>query len=321
VNVTREHKLFNLAGHIERGATFVGFLNTVSENLATQIAAYEWIPFITAISRTNDRIVVANSFDTYPDSDWKVLAPIVRTELLDLPVRNKIKMPPHEIGTGVNAFSLFGNGQYDALGIVIVRGRGRVLLLPRYKSNDDVIETFLNRVMPKLYDLKARTTLIDTFKSPSEKNQEEGLEGLRAQIKETEQQFRAAQVELARVEREKANVINADQTAKQILIYYDQARKQDDVALFYLYKVIEVIENKFGGEASGIKAVGAGAEWKRLKKIANVSYGDARHAPKPTDIVKPWTDSEIKACFADVEKIVMAYFTTLFVTGSATPPV
>ncbi|MGC2765790.1 MAG: hypothetical protein WB607_09815, partial [Candidatus Acidiferrum sp.] len=89
------------------------------------------------------------------------------------------------------------------------------------------------------------------------------------QIKERQDK---ARIELEAAKREKSAVINKDATAKQILIYYDQAKRQDDAALFYLYKVIEAIENKYGGEAPAIKAVGAGAEWKSVKKLANESY-------------------------------------------------
>ena len=86
---------------------------------------------------------------------------------------------------------------------------------------------------------------------------------------------------MASAKRKKINVIEADETAKQIQIYYDHSLRQDDAALYYLYKVIESIENKFGGEAVGIAAVGEQVAWKAVKRLANESYRDARHAPKP----------------------------------------
>jgi hypothetical protein len=36
-------------------------------------------------------------------------------------------------------------------------------------------------------------------------------------------------------------VVSDGPTAKQILNYYDTALRQDDVALFYLYKAVELI--------------------------------------------------------------------------------
>jgi hypothetical protein len=96
------------------------------------------------------------------------------------------------------------------------------------------------------------------------------------------------------------------------LAYHNEATRQPEVALFYLYKIIESIEHKFGGEAAGMASVGAATEWKSIKRLANESYRDARHAPKPTDIIKKWTETEIKKCFEDTEKVIMAYFATLF---------
>ena len=49
-----------------------------------------------------------------------------------------------------------------------------------------------------------------------------------------------------------------------------------------------------------------------MKKLANESYRDARHAPKPGDVIKKWTDAEITECFKNIEVIVTAYFNTLF---------
>lgn len=49
-----------------------------------------------------------------------------------------------------------------------------------------------------------------------------------------------------------------------------------------------------------------------MKRLANESYRDARHAPKPTDIIKQWSEAEIEKCFEDTEKVVMGYFATLF---------
>ena len=58
--------------------------------------------------------------------------------------------------------------------------------------------------------------------------------------------------------------------------------------------------------------IGCGAEWKHVKRSANESYGDIRHAPKPGDVIKRRTFEDIKKCFQDTEKIILAYFVTLF---------
>lgn len=68
--------------------------------------------------------------------------------------------------------------------------------------------------------------------------------------------------------------------------------------------------------AAAIKALGR--KRKADKRLANESYREARHAPKPADVKKKWTQAEIKECFGDTEEIAAAYFPTLFppTTGS-----
>jgi hypothetical protein len=58
--------------------------------------------------------------------------------------------------------------------------------------------------------------------------------------------------------------------------------------------------------------VGEQTAWKAVKRLANESYRDARHAPKPGDVVKKWTNAELKQCFEDTKNVIVAYFSTLF---------
>jgi len=171
---------------------------------------------------------------------------------------------------------------------------------------------FLHRVAPRIYRTTTNIGLIDSYSSPNEKEARTKVQRLIDAEKEIVAQLGEARGLFSSATREKERVINGDETAKQILTYYELARRQDESALFYLYKIIEAIENKFGGEFQGIKAVGPATEWKAVKRLANESYRDARHPPKPGEIVKKWTAAEIKECFKNTETVVRAYFETLF---------
>ncbi len=293
-----------------RGVTFLIFVNQVADEVESQNAAYRWIPFMPSISFTKDTVVVASPFTGYPNSQCKYLAPIVTVGELDIPVLQKIEAPKPRYPPDV--FNLFWNGRGDKLGLFMARGRGRLIILPRFKSNEEIVETFLHRVIPKMYDLKTRVGLVDKYVSPAEQKALEEVGELQASVKKAEGRLEDARIKAATAGRAKSKIISADPTAKQILAYYDAAVRQDDVALFYLYKVIESIEHKYGGEANGIEALGLASEWKFVKKTANASYGDMRHAPKPGDIVKKWGQAEIKDCFRAAEKMILAYFGTLF---------
>jgi hypothetical protein len=311
-DLTPQYSFNYLQTRIEAGATFLVFVNRLSDNIAVQQAAYKWIPFMPSIEFTSDQSVGVNEFNEYPDSKEKLLSPIVNPEELDFPIRQKLRLPENQDRRPRDVYYLFSNENHDPLGVVIPRGRGRLIVLPKFLSNDEAIETFLHRVVPAIYETSARTGLVEMFNSPSEQSNEHELERLRLAGQEIKKRENDVRVQLTTATREKANIIQADDTAKQIMTYYSQARRQPDAALFYLYKIIEAIENKFGGEAVGIAKVGAGAQWKSVKRLTNESYRDARHAPKPTDIIKQWSKAEIEKCFEDTEKVVMAYFATLF---------
>jgi hypothetical protein len=310
-NLSPEYDLCYLENRIFAGATFVAFLNRLSDTIEAQRSACGWIPFAPGIEFSCDRIVNGNSLEHYPDSEVRYLAPIVTPVKLAVPVLQKLN-PPRPQGYPHDVFNLFWNRNGDCLGVQISRGNGAIIFLPTFESNEEVIETFLHRVVPRLYNSTAKTTLAERFTSPAERDARAELEHLQSSEEQLTNLQEEARVRLATASREKSNTIGADATAKQIQIYYDHAKREDEVALYYLYKIVEAIENKFGGEATGIASVGAATEWKAVKRLANESYRDARHAPKPGDVIKKWTDAEIKECFRNVDEVVAAYFATLF---------
>ena len=309
---TPQYSLGPLRSRIENGATLLVFVNKLVQNAALQNAIYDWIPFMPKIDFTHDDIVVASSFERYPDFNWELLAPIAAVNEVDLPVLQKINLPKPSPNNPPDVIWIFGNRNSDCLGVLILRGQGRLIILPRCKSNDEVIDTFCNYVIPELYDIVPKAGLIDEFTSPEEQESKSALDELDVISVQIKARQKSGQSDLDKARRTKATVINADATARQVLVYYDQARRQEKAALFYLYKVIEAIENKYGGEGAGIKAIGAPIEWKSVKRLANESYRDARHAPKPTDIIKNWSKAEIAKCFEDTQKVILAYFATLF---------
>jgi hypothetical protein len=211
-----------------------------------------------------------------------------------------------------DAFNLFWNGHGDCLGVIIFHGKGALIVLPKFKSNEDTIDTFLHRVAPKIYGTETRDSLTDLFKSPAESAARQELNRLVEVEEKVRQAQETARVELATATRQKSKALTEDDTAKTIQVYFDHALKQNDAALYYLYKIIEAIENKFGGEAVGINAVGEREAWKAVKRLANESYRDARHAPKPGDVIKKWSEAELNQCFEDTRRVIFAYFATLF---------
>jgi hypothetical protein len=106
--------------------------------------------------------------------------------------------------------------------------------------------------------------------------------------------------------------LESDETAVRVIAYFKQATQDDDAALFYLYKIIDALEKKFGGAAAAKQKLGNHADWRLIGRITNASYGDIRHAPRPGEVIKRWTKDEIAECFAAAERVLTAYFSTLF---------
>lgn len=306
-----EFSLKPLRDHILNGATLLIFVNRVASEQKSQNAAYGWIPFMPSLSFTRDKVIESNSFQTSPAYDHKYLAPVLNVAELETPVRQKIGELEVR-GISGYCFGLFWNAHLETLGEFIRLGGGHLIILPRFKSNAEMIETFLHRVVPKIYDLETRISLVDKYVSPAEHKAHDEIERIEAIIARSTELSSRAKTDLASARREKAIIIKEDAIAKQILNYYDTALKQEDVALFYLYKIVELIENKYGGEAVAIKSLGFATDWKSVKRTANVSYGDIRHAPKPSDVIVKWSNADIKKCFEATEKITFAYFATLF---------
>ncbi len=312
-DLTPEYDLRHLEASIRDGGIFLSFVNGLSGVIEKQNRIYQWIPFMPLIEFTSDKIAYGNPLSQYPDYKVDYLLPIITTANLSYPVTQKLKPPKAVAYPGeCDVFNLFQNGRGDCLGVMIFRGHGGLIVLPKFQSNEDVIDTFLHRVIPKIFDMETRDKLTGLFKSNAELAAQEEL----GQLLNIEEQVRkkqeSARVALASATRQKLKTLEADVTAKQIQVYYDHALKQDDAALYFLYKIIEAIENKFGGEAAGINAVGEREAWKAVKRLANESYRDARHAPKPGDVIKKWSTAELKQSIQDAKRVALAYFSTLF---------
>ena len=305
-NITPEYSLNRLKNHILRGATFLIFVNHAAEMLWAQKQAYSWIEFMPDMEFTKDEKVSAYSLIK---RDYGFLTPIVSEAYVKLPVLQKLVQQTAGQGAYV---PLLYNLNNEVIGTYMERGKGKIIILPQCQSNEEVIGIFLHRVIPKLYDLKVRKKLTDEFISPEEEKAQQKVQLTEKTLQEITETIEAANEELNSARRKKEQTVKKDETAVRILKYHDLAMQQDDVALFYLYKVIETVEHKCGGEKEAKSRLGCKVEWNLIGKVANVSYADIRHAPKPGEKIKEWTSDEIEKCFKAAEKITKAYLSTLF---------
>jgi len=308
---TPEYSLEYLQDHILRGATFLIFINRIADDLEKQNEAYNWIPFMPRIYFTKDHQLIA--YRIGEDYNYNYLAPIVLEKELKTPALQKVTPPkPTQYTHPPDVVPLIFNKNHEVLGVFIKRGGGELIILPEYKSNDKIISIFLNRVVPKLYRLESRISLVDKFLSPEEVVIVSEIQKIEDTLKDSNKILEETKEKLAAAQRSKINTIKNDGATVLILNYYDLAIQQEDVSLFYLYKIIEALEKKYGSEKEAKNVLGCNTEWNLIGRLANASYADIRHAPKPGEKIKEWSQEEIKECFLATEKIINAYLLTLF---------
>lgn len=309
-NNTPEYDLSHLKNHILKGATMLIFLNRVADDISKQQEAYNWIPFMPEVVFTKDNEAIKTHLNYL-----EFLQPLSNISELSIPIMQKLRISKEQVQFYENIGSfvpIFLNRNSDVLGLYLKIGEGRLIILPGFKSNEDIISTFLHRVIPKIYDLEMHTNITEQFLSPAESVANEKIKKMETVLEKANEGLGNAKEELETAKRNKINVIKSDPTAALVLSYFETATQQDDVALFYLYKIIDALEKKYGNEKEAKQISGCNAEWNLIGKVANESYADIRHAPKPGEKIKEWTTDEIRSCFVAAEKIINSYLSTLF---------
>ena len=307
-----------LEGTIQRGANVLVFINRIFDNLTHLNAAYAWVPNMPTINATHDSKALTllpfiqprpltPKHKIYADAIIEV-APLLSLEELKLPVMHKFVVDSSD-----NRFApLFLNKQGDWLAFSKKLSAGRIIALPEFQNNESIISDFLNRVIPHITNRTTRKDVVDAFSSPGETKAKAELEKIERARKVLDQRCEHAKNQLGVANRRKRGTIENDPTAVRVIAYYKQAIQDDERALFYLYKIIDALQNKFGGETAAKTQLGKPNEWKLIGKMANASYGDIRHAPKPADKIRQWDKNEIAECFVAAQNIITAYFSKLF---------
>lgn len=273
--------------------------------------AFSWIPLMPKLHKTRDTKIrqhVAYSVEE--------LKPVIDTEEVRIPVE-------YTIGTDAEVFTdnryqlptynVYSNHAGEALGSVIkLRDGGRIIVLPSYKKNAAVIKNFMQRVVPKIYDLDSYQGMISSYTSPEENRIAQELEKYQSEQSSLEETIENTRKDLAAAKLNKAQVVQADETASTILAYFNRAIQNTEDAIFYLYKVTEYLQNQMGGEKVAKEKLGCAEAWNIIGRCANESYRDGRHAPKPEDKVEKLTEEEEKACFTSAVIVIHAYLDFLF---------
>lgn len=298
-NQTPEFEIAEISEALARGGILVAFINRITSHLSYLNAAYNWIPGMPLLSSTRDTKIIKDEYFNY-------FSPIHDIDKITKPVTIALE------NTSSNFNPLLKNLKDIPLGLCYKFGQGYVFLLPTSNSNDEVILNFINRILPKLWEIDSSTPIIDKFLSPKETTIEEEIKILKENQEKIEKQIEDKTIELTDAKLSKSQLINSDDTAILIIKYMEIALSQKDVALFYIYKIAEAIEKKFGSERVAKEKIGCNAELNLIGKHANASYADIRHAPDPGEKIKEISEEDLTKCFEGGEKMITSYIEYLF---------
>jgi len=204
------------------------------------------------------------------------------------------------------------NKRRDNLASSYKTNDGLVVVLPEFPNNNEVMLHFMDYVYPALYEVKPNLPdflelhKIEKIKSliESRKTSQDLLEKTEKEIISTNSKITA---EYNRIE----EVIKNDPTAVSILGYLDDILDNKLNAWFSAYKITEKISDLYGGDIEAKKALGINEEFNFIRRIANETHRDTRHAPKPGEIVNPPKKEDIEKIIGFSKNIVKAYICKL----------
>lgn len=292
---------------LKRSGVIVAFFNELSQNdIRTEYAVQSWIPNVPYPFPTNDRVI--NKTLDIENKTAKAFYYLFKDFTPKLPVKRKSVYHSEYIYPDF----FLKNQRRDILASSYEVDNGLVIVLPEFKSNDDIIVHFMDYIYPALYEIKPnlpdflelhKTSKIQllTDERGIKKKQLEGIE--KAIISKNSQIVE----EYNRIE----DKIRKDAIAVSLLGYLDDILDNKLNAWYPAYKITEKVFDYFGSEAEAKKALRLNEEINFIRRIANETHRDTRHAPKPGEIVNPPKKVDIDQIINFSRNIVKKYIDKL----------
>lgn len=94
---------------------------------------------------------------------------------------------------------------------------------------------------------------------------------------------------------------------RQCYDYMQAAREAEEDYLFFLYKLVETVEDEFGGEGKATKPIDRKADIKFIKRLANESRRDVRHPPKESERAESPSKGDRKHSFDCARRVLHVF--------------
>lgn len=305
-----------LAKHALGGGHWLVFVNKLSEIEDIQQFAYSFVPGLPRPYFTQDsRFTLSKQLRD--EKYMEKYLPLFRSpKSLKITTPIRIKLP----GDKWENFTPFlVNARGEELAGRTWGNSGTVTCLPTFDNNEEAVLVYLDHVFPKLSNSASRQGIEEFFLSPRELALVDEEVKITKEFTALEGGFHDTKREMAVERKAKLDKIRADETATRLLEFYRVAQEDPTDPWVPLFKIVETISHKFGGEAEGKAAlVVCNAEWNLLKRLSNESERNTRHAVRPGEMERPVTNDEIRQSFEAAKKMTCAYFWTLFNPGKPT---
>ena len=316
IDGTPEVQNKDIKDFLKNGGIILSFANPLDveanpPSAHKELAVFSWIPSFPVLVQTKDREIVKSTNLINVERDIAFLS-IFRDFQVKIPVLRRLK----NCDDAIYPRDLLLNARGDAISsyydVDYRLENGRVIVLPQFDSNDDVIEHFVNYVYPQLFEISP-----DLPKELKIK-QSQRLEKLQEQLEKAESFEKKVVLDLQRLRSEIVEenlriekLMDGDQTARLIIGYLEDITESRQASWGLSYKIVQRLYHEFDTDKRAKEILNAAEEINFIKRITNDSERDTRHPPRLNDTINPPSEEELARIINDSKSLVEKYINYL----------
>ncbi len=149
-----------LLPHLNAGAILLVFANHLAVPLSQLQTIYDWIPSMPKLAAAYDSKLEIAGLESQPFS--APYQPLLDESRLVKPIKLTLEFDVEDL---FDQEVLIQNRLRKTIACVLKFGKGQLIVLPTYKSNDEIILDFMHRVLPQLAPIPSSKAIVDCYRS------------------------------------------------------------------------------------------------------------------------------------------------------------
>lgn len=284
----------DITDFLKRSGVIVTFFNALSkDDIKTEYAVQSWIPNVPFSFPTKDRDLI-NTVNS-DDEQEKAFYYLFKDFSPKLPTKRKSIYHSDYIYPDY----FLENQRRDIIASSYKTDDGLVVVLPEFEDNNKVMLHFMDYVYLALYEIKPNLPdFLELQKTSKIKTLTDKRLVKQKLLEETKKEIININTQITEEYNRVENIVKKDPLAASLLGYLEDILDNKLNSWFSAYKITEKVFDYFGNEAEAKKALGLSKEINFIRRIANETHRDTRHAPKPGEVINPPKKE-------DVDKIVV----------------